>query len=80
MFSRSKNQPKSNDPMNTILPFVPAVRISSDSGSGLYSDHMLAELLASQEGMIAQPRLERLRVSDTVDSLTDMIDHYVSKN
>jgi hypothetical protein len=66
--------------MTHILPFVPAGRISSDSGSGLYSDHMLAELLASQEGMIAQLRLERLRVSDTVGSLTAMIDHYASKN
>jgi hypothetical protein len=64
--------------MNNVLPFVPAGRISSDSVSGLYSDHMLAELLALQEGMIAQLRLERLRVADTADFLTGMIDHFLT--
>jgi hypothetical protein len=66
--------------MNHVLPFVPAADTSSDSGPGLYSDHMLAELLALQEGMIAQLRLERLRVAGTADFLTGMIDHYVAKN
>jgi hypothetical protein len=64
------------DRMNKVLPFVPAVRVSSDPGSGLYSDHMLAELLALQEGMIAQLRLERLKVTDPTNFLTDMIDHF----
>jgi hypothetical protein len=64
--------------MNPVLAFAPAANISSDSGSGLYSDHMLAELLALQEGMIAQLRLERLRVADTADFLTDMIDHFLT--
>ncbi len=66
--------------MNHILPFVPVADTSSDSGSGLYSDHMLAELLALYEGMIAQPRLERLRVTDSADFLTDWIDHHAFKN
>jgi hypothetical protein len=64
--------------MNNVLPFVPAGRISSDPGSGLYSDHMLAELLALQEGMIADLRLERLRVANTADSLTEMIDYFLT--
>jgi hypothetical protein len=64
--------------MSNVLPFAPAAGISSDSGSSLYSDHMLAELLALQEGMIAQLRLERLRVTDTADFLTDMIDHFLT--
>jgi len=41
--------------MNNVLSFVPAGGTSSDSGSGLYSDHMLAELLALPEGMIIDP-------------------------
>jgi hypothetical protein len=64
--------------MNNVLPFAPAGRISSDLGSSLYSDHMLAELLALQEGMIAQLRLERLRVADTADFLTDMVDRFLT--
>ncbi|HXB02998.1 MAG TPA: hypothetical protein VNV15_09310 [Opitutaceae bacterium] len=64
--------------MNNVLPFAPAGRISSDLGSSLYSDHMLAELLALQEGMIAQLRLERLRIADTADFLTDMVDHFLT--
>src|ERR1017187_6293201 len=64
--------------MTNILPFVPAAGTSSDSGSGLYSDHMFAELLALQEGMIAQLRRERLRVANTADFLTDMIDHFLT--
>jgi hypothetical protein len=64
--------------MNNVLPFAPAADTFSESGPGLYSDHMLAELLALQEGMIAQLRLERLRVADTADFLTDMIDHFLT--
>jgi hypothetical protein len=64
--------------MNNVLPFAPAAGTSSDSASGLYSDHMLAELLALQEGMIAQLRLERLRIADTADFLTAMIDHFLT--
>ncbi|HSY54642.1 MAG TPA: hypothetical protein VK785_09355 [Opitutaceae bacterium] len=51
---------------------------SSHPGSGLYSDHMLAELLALQEEMIAQLRLERLRVVDAAGFLTDRIDHFLT--
>jgi hypothetical protein len=63
--------------MNNILPFVPAANTPPDSGPSLYSDHMLAELLALQEGMIAQLRLERLRIAATANFLTDMIDHFL---
>jgi hypothetical protein len=64
--------------MTNILPFVPAAGTSSNSGSGFYSDHMLAELLALQEGMIAQLRLERLQIANTADFLTAMIDHFLT--
>jgi len=64
--------------MNPVLSFVPAAGPSSDSCPGLYSDHMLAELLALQEGMTAQLRLERQRVADTACFLTDMIDHFLT--
>ena len=64
--------------MNNVFPFVPAACTFSNSGPGLYSDHMLAELLALQEGMIAQLRLERLQIADTADFLTDMIDHFLT--
>jgi hypothetical protein len=64
--------------MNNVLPFVPATDTSSDSAPGLYSDHMLAELLALQERMIAQLRLERLGVAGSADFLTDMIDHFLA--
>jgi hypothetical protein len=66
--------------MNHVLPFAPAAGTCFEPCSGLYSDHMLAELLALPEGMISQLRLERLRVADTADFLTAMIDHDVSKN
>jgi hypothetical protein len=71
------NQP-TFDPMNNIISFVPAAGPSTDSGPGLYSDHMLAELVSLQEEMIAQLRLERLKVADTTDFLTDMIDHFLT--
>jgi hypothetical protein len=64
--------------MNNVLPIVPAGRTFSDSDLGLYSDHMLVELLALQEEMIAQLRLERLRAADTADFLTGMIDHFLT--
>jgi hypothetical protein len=39
---------------------------------------MLAEWVTLQEEMIAQLRAERLRVTDTADFLTGMIDHFLS--
>ena len=56
---------------------MPAASTSSDPGSGLYSDHMLAELIALQEEMIARLRLERLSVVGTADFLANMIDRFL---
>jgi hypothetical protein len=64
--------------MNNVLSFVQPAGASSDSGPGLYSDHMLAELLALQEETIAQLRLERLMVAGTADFLADIIDHFLT--
>jgi len=64
--------------MNNVPSFIPDAGTFSDSGPGLYSDHMLAELLSVQEGMLAQLRLERLRIANTTDFLTDMIDHFLT--
>ena len=49
---------------------------SADHGSSQYSDHMLSELLALNEEMISQLRLERLTVIGTADFLTTMIDQH----
>jgi hypothetical protein len=65
------------DPINKLFSLLPDARTSSDSGFGLYSDHMLAELIALQEEMIARLRLERLNVVRTADFLADMIDHFL---
>jgi hypothetical protein len=62
--------------MNHILPFVQMAGPSSDPDPSLYSDHMLAELLALQQDMIAQLRLERLRVANSADFLTGVIDQH----
>jgi len=64
--------------MNNVLSFVQPAGTASDLCPGLYSDHMLAELLALQEEMIAQLRLERLMVAGTADFLTDTIDHFLT--
>jgi len=66
------------DPMNNILSLVSNAHPSSHPNPGLYSDHMLAELLALQEEMIAQLRRERLMVISTADFLTNMIDNFLS--
>ncbi|HWZ95683.1 MAG TPA: hypothetical protein VNW30_10855, partial [Opitutaceae bacterium] len=82
MVSRQGKKTDFNHPtfdlMKNILPFVPAATTPSNSGPSLYSDHMLAELLALQEGMIARLRLERLRVAATADFLTNLIDHFLN--
>ena len=85
MFSgqkRKATQPQPSNPRSNeqnILPFAPVAGTSSASGPGLYSDHMLAELLALQErDDRRQLRLERLRVADSADFLTDMIDHFLT--
>jgi hypothetical protein len=50
-----------------------ASRANFDPGAGLYSDHMLNELLVLHEKMVAQLRLERLSSVGTTDFLTGMI-------
>jgi hypothetical protein len=60
--------------MNHVLSFVQAARTSSDPGHSLYSNHMLAELLALHEEMIVQLRLERPGVVGSADFHTGMID------
>ena len=62
--------------MNHILSLVPVARTSSDPGCGLYSDHMLAEVLALHEEMIVQLRLERLEDVGSADFFTGMIDQH----
>jgi hypothetical protein len=82
MFFQPKRKTNQSHPtvdlMNNVVLFAPAAGTYSDSGPGLYSDHMLAELLALQEGMIADLRLERLRVADIAESLAEMIDYYLA--
>jgi hypothetical protein len=51
----------------------PSARANFDPGAGLYSDHMLTELLVLHEEMVAQLRLERLGSVGTTDFLTGMI-------
>ena len=62
--------------MNRVLPLVGAAHTSSDPGPGLYSDHMLAELLARHEEMVVQLRRERVSVVGDTDFLTRMIDQH----
>jgi hypothetical protein len=66
------------DPIDKLFSLLPAADTLSDSGSSLYSDHMLAELIALQEGMIARLRLERLSIVGTPDFLANMIDHFLT--
>lgn len=62
--------------MNHVLSLVRAARTSSDPSPGLYSDHMLAELLALHEEMIAQLRHERLNVPGDVSFIAGMIEQH----
>ena len=62
--------------MNQVLSLVQAARTSADPLPILHSDHMLAELLALHQDMIAQLRLERVQVVDSADFLTGMIDQH----
>lgn len=62
--------------MNNVISLVQAARISSDPGPILYSERMVAELLALHEEMIVQLRLERLEVVGCGDFLTGMIDQH----
>lgn len=62
--------------MNNVLPLIHAARNTADPTSILYSDHMLAELLALHEDMIEQLRLERLETVGNLEFLTTMIDQH----
>jgi hypothetical protein len=62
--------------MNNVLSLVQAARISAQPGSALYSDHMLAELLALHEEMVAQLRLERFGDAGVSGFLTGMTDQH----
>jgi len=62
--------------MNHVLSLVQAARLSPDPGQILYSDHMLAELLALHEEMIGQLRFERHELISNVDSLARMIEQH----
>jgi len=62
--------------MTNTLSLMPAACPSFDSGPGLYSDHMLSELLASHEERIRQLRRERLEVDVIANFLTGEIDQH----
>lgn len=62
--------------MNPVISLAPAAGPSSDPGPGLYSDHMLSELLARHEQMIGQLRHERLEAGVIADFLTGEIDRH----
>lgn len=62
--------------MNNVRSLVQAARSSSDPRPYLYSDHMLAELLALHEEMIEQLSLERLGAAGSAGFLTDMIEQH----
>ena len=59
--------------MNNVLSLVRSARRLSEPGAILYSDHMLAELVALHDDMIAQLRLECLRAVGSTNFLTGMI-------
>ena len=50
--------------------------MSSESGSILPSDRMLSELLALNEEMIVQLRVERMDSGGTTDFITGMIEQH----
>jgi len=62
--------------MNNVLTLVRAARTSADPGEILYSDHMLAELLALHQDVIMQLRLERHELTGNAQFLTSMIEQH----
>jgi len=62
--------------MNNVRSLVQAARTSADPGANLYSDQMLAELLALNEEMVEQLRLETLGTIGDSTLLTGMIDQH----
>ena len=59
--------------MNQVLPVMRAALASSVPFPGNYSDHMLSELLALHEDMIAQLHRERMEIADSGDFIAGMI-------
>ncbi len=62
--------------MNQIIPLMPAAGPFSEPGPGLYSDHMLSELLARHEEMIGRLRRERLEAGVIANFITGEIDRH----
>ena len=62
--------------MNNALAQTQPDRGASVLDSGLYSDHMLAELVFVNENMAAQLRLERSGPVGRAEFLTSLIDHH----
>jgi hypothetical protein len=59
--------------MNQVLSLVRLARESAQPFPGNYSDHMLSELLALHEDMIAQLRRERVELTDSGEFILGMI-------
>lgn len=59
--------------MNNVLSLVQSAHLSPEPGAILYSDHMLAELAALHDDMIAQLRLDCLRFVESTNFLSGMI-------
>ena len=64
--------------MNNVLSLVRAARASSHPFSPLHSDRMLAELLALNEEMVEQLRLELLGGGGSAEFLAEMISQHES--
>ncbi|HTB79416.1 MAG TPA: hypothetical protein VK717_00875 [Opitutaceae bacterium] len=62
--------------MNQDIAPLPAAGPFSDPGPGLYSDHMLSELLAGHEAVIGQLRREWLETDVLASFLTGEIDRH----
>jgi hypothetical protein len=69
--------------MDNVIPFAPAAGTFSASGPGLYSDHMLAELLALQEvipATAAKPATRRpLIATQPASGAANHARHHVSR-
>jgi hypothetical protein len=69
-------RPPPIDPMIDANPPLLAVAPAPTGGTSRRSDRMLAELLALNEEMIVQLRLERLSAVGTTDFIAVMIDQH----
>ena len=69
-------RPHPTDPMIDANPPLLAVAAVPAAGSGRRSDRMLAELLALNEEMVVQLRLERLSSVGSTDFIAAMMDQH----